>query len=132
MKLYRIASRRFPIFDGTGAFLHGARWNSPGCRVIYASESLSCARLEVLVHSGRASPPTRHGFVEINIPDDVKIENVTLENLPPQWNSVPDRRTARFIGDAWFRAGRNALLRVPSVASPNDFNILINQDHPDV
>jgi RES domain-containing protein len=132
MKLFRIASRRFPIFDGTGAFLHGARWNSPGIRVIYASESISCARLEVLVHSGRASPPTNHCYVEIGIPDGVPMDLVGPEELPTDWNSVPDRRTARRFGDAWHHKGAAPLLRVPSVASANEFNVLINPDHPDV
>ena len=131
MKLFRIASLRFPLFDGTGAFLHGARWNSPGLRVIYASESLSCMRLEVLVHSGRASPPVNHGFIEIEVPDSILMSVVDHEDLPHDWNSVPDRHAARSIGDAWYKQGTAALLRVPSVASANEFNVLISQDHPD-
>ena len=132
MKLYRIASRRFPIFDGTGAFLQGARWNSPGVRVIYASESLSGARLEVLVHSGRTSPPTNHAYVEIDVPDDVVMDTADPASIPLDWNAVPDRHTARPIGDRWFKDGKSLLLRVPSVASANDFNVLINQNNPDL
>ena len=49
---YRIADRRHPLFDGTGAMLFGGRWNSPGRRVICASASYACAMLEVLVHTG--------------------------------------------------------------------------------
>lgn len=129
MKLFRIASRRFPIFDGTGAYLHGARWNSPGLRVIYASTSLSGARIEVLVHSGRASPPTNHGYVEIDVPGDIGIETVDVSALPSHWDAVPDRRAGRPVGDNWLKSRTSLLLRVPSVASGSDFNILINQDH---
>ena len=131
MKLFRIASRRFPIFDGTGAYHHGARWNSPGLRVIYASTSLSGARIEVLVHSGRASPPTNHGYVEIDVPGDIGIETVGVSALPPHWDAVPDRRAGRPVGDNWLKSRTSLLLRVPSVASGNDFNVLINQDHDD-
>ena len=129
MKLFRIASRRFPIFDGTGAYLHGARWNSPGLRVIYASTSLSGARIEVLVHSGRASPPTNHGYVEIDVPGDIGIETVDVSALSSHWDAVPDRRAGRPVGDNWLKSRTSLLLRVPSVASGSDFNILINQDH---
>ena len=111
--------------------MHGARWNSPGLRVIYASESLSGARLEVLVHTGRFSPPVNHGFIEIEVPDGVSMSSVNVEELPHAWNSVPDRHAARRIGDAWYKQGSAVLLRVPSVASGNEFNVLINQAHPD-
>ena len=37
-------------FDGEGARLHGGRWNSPGTRVAYASDSIALAALEVLAH----------------------------------------------------------------------------------
>lgn len=131
MKLFRIASLSFPIFQGTGTFLHGARWNSPGFRVIYASESLSGARLEVLVHSGRLSPPVNHGFIEIEVPDGISMSSVDPGVLPHDWSSVPDRHAARQIGDVWYKRRSAALLRVPSVASANEFNVLINQVHPD-
>ena len=131
MRLYRIASLRFPIFDGTGAFLRGARWNSPGQRVIYASESLSCARLEILAHSGRTARPTTHASIEIDVPDDVAVETVSPTALPAGWDAVPDRHYARRAGDAWLNSKTTLLLRVPSVASANDFNVLINQEHAD-
>ncbi len=51
MLAFRIADKRFPIFDGTGARLVGGRWNSPGKAVIYAAETFAGAVLEVLVHS---------------------------------------------------------------------------------
>src|ERR1039458_10207855 len=30
LRAFRIADMRHPIFDGSGAMLYGARWNSPG------------------------------------------------------------------------------------------------------
>jgi len=36
--------------------LHGARWNSPGRRVIYASETYAGALLEILVHASGSVP----------------------------------------------------------------------------
>src|ERR1017187_9056977 len=39
LRAFRIADMRHAIFDGSGAMLHGARWTSPGRRVIYAAET---------------------------------------------------------------------------------------------
>jgi RES domain-containing protein len=41
LRAFRIADMRHTIFDGSGAMLHGARWNSPGRRVLYAAETAS-------------------------------------------------------------------------------------------
>jgi RES domain-containing protein len=51
MQVFRVADRRFPLFDGTGARIVGGRWNSPGRPLIYAAETFAGALLEVLVHS---------------------------------------------------------------------------------
>ena len=131
MKLFRIASRDFPVFDGTGARLHGGRWNSPGSRIIYASLNISCARLEVMAHRGLTKMPRNHGFVLITVPRGIKPEAVRPETLPADWNSLTRIDIAQAIGDAWIRRAASLLLQVPSVASPHDFNVLINQDHPD-
>jgi RES domain-containing protein len=55
MIAYRIIDARHPIFDPTGAMLHGGRWNSVGGRVIYAAETYAGALLEILAHSNLAS-----------------------------------------------------------------------------
>jgi RES domain-containing protein len=49
---YRIGDGRYSLFDGRGAMLEGARWNSPGYPVIYASLSQAGAMLEVKVAGG--------------------------------------------------------------------------------
>ena len=38
---------------------------------------------------------------------------------------------SRPLGDAWYDKAAAALLMVPSVLSPFEPNVLINQDHPD-
>ena len=55
--------------------LHGARWNSPGRRVIYAAETYASALLEILVHAS-GSVPRSQGYVEIEIPSGVPMEAV--------------------------------------------------------
>jgi RES domain-containing protein len=119
---------RHSIFDGRGAMLHGARWNSPGRLVVYASESYAGALLEILAHAS-GSVPRSQGYIEIEIPADVSIEEVTPGDLP-DWDS-PSFETARAFGDRWYDERRTPVLMVPSVATRIERNILLNQEHPD-
>jgi RES domain-containing protein len=128
LRAFRIADMRHPIFDGTGAMLHGARWNSPGRRVIYASETYAGALLEILVH-GSGSVPRSQGYVEIGIPAGLSIEEIAPEDLP-HWDS-PSFETARVFGNGWYDQRRTPILMVPSVVARVERNILINQEHPD-
>ena len=127
-RAFRIADMRHTIFDGTGAMLHGARWNSAGRRVIYASETYAGALLEILVHAS-GSVPRSQGYVEIEIPAGLAIEQVRPATLP-HWDS-PSMRTARAFGDRWYEEGRTPVLMAPSVVTRVERNILINQEHPD-
>ncbi|HVW84640.1 MAG TPA: RES domain-containing protein [Bryobacteraceae bacterium] len=125
-----VASRRFTIFDGTGAYLHGGRWNSPGNRVIYASETYPGAVLEILVHTRIGRVPRTHGWIEIASPRTVTIEYLKPARLP-EWDA-PDSAGARRFGDDWVRERRSAILVVPSLAASGlARNLLINQDHPE-
>jgi len=126
-RAFRIADMRHPLFDGTGAMLHGARWNSPGRRIIYASETYAGAMLEILVHaSGRL--PRSQGYVEIQIPAGIQIEEISPEDIP-DWDS-PSLEASRAFGDRWYDEHRTAVLMVPSVVTQMERNVLINQDHP--
>jgi RES domain-containing protein len=78
MRAYRIADERFPIFDGTGAKIAGARWNSPGRPVIYAAETFAGAMLEILVHAAIDRLPKTYVYVELGIPDAVVTESTNL------------------------------------------------------
>src|SRR5580700_1184024 len=112
LRAFRIADMRHTIFDGTGAMLHGARWNSPGRRIVYASETYAGALLEILVH-GSGSVPRNQGYVEIEIPADLSIDEVTPEDLP-HWDS-PSFQISRKFGDQWYDRRRTPVLMVPSV-----------------
>jgi RES domain-containing protein len=131
MRLFRIGSSLYPLFDGTGAFLCGGRWNSPGRRVIYAAASLAVAQLEMLVHIGRATPPANHAWIFVDVPDDVPVTVIGREDLPPGWDHPTDRDVAQTIGDAWFARRETAVLDVPSVAAAEGRVFVIAQDHPD-
>ena len=107
--------------------LHGARWNSPGRRIIYAAETYAGALLEILVHAS-GSVPSGQNYIEIEIPTGLAIEEVTPEGLP-HWDSA-SFETARKFGNRWYDERRTPVLIVPSVVTLVERNILINQEHP--
>ena len=128
MIVFRIADARHPIFDSTGAMLHGARWNSPGQRAIYAAETYAGAMLEVLVHGNLSVPPKHHRLVRINIPDRIRIETV-LPSAVAGWDAE-ELTAPRAFGDQWLRELRTAVLRVPSVVTQGrEYNVMINPLH---
>ncbi len=129
MRAFRIADRRFRIFDGTGARLLGGRWNSPGRPVIYAAETFAGAVLEVLVHANLGRVPKTHALVEITIPYAIVAEIVAPEKLPG-WDA-DDQTPSRAYGDQWLEEGRTAALLVPStVTRGREHNVLLNPEHP--
>jgi RES domain-containing protein len=130
MRAFRIADRRFPIFDGAGAQLVGGRWNSPGRSVIYAAETFSGALLETLVHANLNRLPRTQASIEIAIPDDVAIERIGINDVPDWQNE--NQAAARCFGDQWLSGRRTAVLMVPSIVTRGlEHNILINPVHPD-
>jgi RES domain-containing protein len=130
MRAFRIADRRHPVFDGTGARLIGGRWNSPGRAVIYAAETFAGALLEVLVHANLGRVPQTHAVIEISIPESISIETAYPQQIPG-WDT-PDQIASREFGDRWLREGRSAILLVPSLAAGGrERNVLINPEHSD-
>ena len=129
MRAFRIADRRFPIFDGTGARLVGGRWNSPGRPVIYAAETFAGAVLEVLVHANLGRVPRTHAVLEITIPDTITTEIVLVGDLPG-WEA-DDQSVSRAFGDQWLEEKRTAVLLVPSLVTRGpERNVVLNPEHP--
>ena len=128
--VFRLAKRRYPVYDGSGAALEGARWNSPGRVLIYASEHYATTILEKLVHAGRTQLPGAHHAAAIDIPDDLPLE-VFDPDAVSGWDAE-ESAAARGYGDQWHAAGRTAVLVVPSIpGQPVERNFVINPAHPD-
>jgi RES domain-containing protein len=117
---------------GKGAELTGGRWNPKGTPLVYASSSISLAVLETLVHLDTTDAlPLNRYLVSIAIPKRV-FEAATTETTPPVgWDAEPASQTSVNVGRSWIAGGKSALLRVPSVIVPEEFNLLINPSHPD-
>lgn len=130
MKAFRIADRRHPLFDGTGAFLIGGRWNSRGQQVIYAASTYAGALLEQLAHANIGRLPATQAWIEIDIPSDVAFETVGVDEVK-DWNA-DHMLTSRKRGDRWMRERKTAVLIVPSAVTYGlESNVLINPAHPD-
>jgi len=130
MRCFRIGDGRFPLFDGTGARIHGGRWNSPGRPVIYAAETYAGAILEILVHANLNRLPHTHAVVTIDIPSGLAVERLSPSALPG-WDH-PNQAVSRAFGDRWLAEARTAVLMVASLATQGrESNILINPAHPE-
>lgn len=127
LRLWRLVKERHAetAFDGEGARLHGGRWNSPGHRVVYTSESLALAALETLVHLDSALPLPRFIAFALRISAS-DLELCGLPPLPP----LPDLLHTRKLGDDWLAHGRTLAFAVPSTLVPMEKNYLLNPAHP--
>jgi len=131
MKVWRLTKTRYAssAFDGEGARIYGARWNSRGTRVAYASSSSALAVLEVLVHlTGGGGSAVGYSLISGTVPDS-SIEELAPGLLPKDWKTSPVPPSAQLVGDEWIKSGRSLALKVPSVIVDDGFNILINPEH---
>jgi RES domain-containing protein len=117
-------------FDGEGARLHGGRWNSPGTRVAYASDSIALAALEVLAHLQSTAVLQAYSVVSLSFSDE-SVELLQTSSLPARWRRFPSPPENQAIGDQWVARGRSLILRVPSAIIPSAANFLINPSHSD-
>lgn len=135
MVVYRIEREKYlnTTLQGVGAALtDGYRWNSVNTYLVYTAASRALATLEVFVHLDLpADLPTDRWYVEIEIPDDIKILELALDQLPEHWDSKPPILETQFIGDDFVAQKEAAVLKVPSAIIPPECNYLINPNHPD-
>lgn len=135
MVVFRIEREKYLTITllGIGASIsEGYRWNSINTRVIYTAESRALAILEISVHLDLSEDlPNDRYYVAIEIPDDIAIQEVKLEDLPEDWNSNPPTLTTQTISDDFVYFNEAAILKVPSSIVPQEFNYLINPNHLD-
>ena len=130
-RAFRLVKRKHAAqsFDGAGARRFGGRWNRPGEAVVYASESLSLAALELLVHLEWGALLRHYVVCRVEFPESA-VEDLPARRLPAHWRTSPPPTTLQEIGTRWLRARRSAVLRIPSAVIPSENNFLLNPDHP--
>ncbi len=132
MRVWRLVKTRYAAtpFDGEGARLYGARWNSPGDRVAYASRNSAVGVLEVLVHMTGGGRLPGYSVVSASLRGRL-IEVIAPTDLPGYWDSSPVPREVQAVGDAWLACRRSLALQVPSALVRDSYNLLINPEHDD-
>lgn len=132
MQVFRICRAAFVALDGVGAETYGGRWNSPGRTMVYTASAVSLAVVEALVNvDALTTPDTNLVRLTIAIPDAVTRDRITASRLPTGWQTEAGVEACRVLGDAWLKAGRTAILEVPSAPVPEEVNVLINPVHAD-
>ncbi len=129
---WRIDKRRHTAqaFTGDGARVHGGRWNHKGTPVVYLADSLALATLEKFVHLGRAVPRIQWVAFRVRIPPLI-VRSLDRRRLPMRWREEPPGEATKDLGTAWVEDRSSAVLKVPSVLIPIEFNLVVNPLHPD-
>jgi len=131
MVLWRISN--FSSLQGIGAEFESGRWHTaaPGKRIVYLAEHPAVALLENLANLDGDPRFFQQHFqlLKISLPSSVTAQELTSRQVA----TVEERDIAstRGIGDAWLAAKTSAVLRVPSIPSPESWNYLLNPLHPD-
>lgn len=135
MRVYRIEREKYlkTTLKGCGAAItEGYRWNSLYTYLVYTAESRALATLEIAVHLDFSEDlPTDRYYVEIDVPDEIEILELRTEDLPEGWDIKPPSIVTQYIGDDFVKDNEAAILKVPSSIIPQEYNYLINPNHPD-
>ena len=132
IRVWRIVHRNNmnTAFSGEGSRKRGSRWTSPGYRVVYTSESLSLATLEILVHGVSHIALKYFVCIWAKIPGRI-IEKLAIEKLPDNWRDDPPSLQLQTVGNNWIESGSSCVLQIPSAIIPIENNFILNPKHPD-
>ena len=131
MRAYRLAKACYAdtALDGSGAKTFGGRWNSKGVAMVYASDTIALAALELLVHLHHGEILNQYLLFSLKLPDD-RVMSLEEKALPGDWRHDPPPSSTAAIGDDWAASGLSLALTVPSVLVPQQRNLLLNPAHP--
>jgi RES domain-containing protein len=132
-RVWRLCNRKYAAqaFSGLGAKLYGGRWNEEGLAIVYTADSLSLAALETFVHLDPELLPADYVAIAADLPGQLRLTRIQVGDLPADWRRYPAPDVLRRIGSDWLRAGKTAVLAVPSVVVPQEENYLLNPEHRD-
>ncbi len=130
MVVFRIARCKYiNDLSGRGAAMYGGRWNGVGVHLLYTAGAASLAMLECLVHFGGRIVGD-YCQLAMEVPEH-SILSIAEESLPENWRDSPAPDFLQTYGKQFVEEGQFLMLKVPSVLVPDEFNYLINPNHPD-
>ena len=118
-------------FTGTGSKRYGGRWNHKGVGVVYVSDSLALAALEIIVHASFYQALKDYVSIKVLFPKTLVIDVTDIGSLPKDWRADPPPAGMKEIGKKWYTGQATAVLKVPSAIIPNESNYILNPRHPD-
>lgn len=86
---------------------------------------------EVAVHFTLATLPDDYVMITIFVPDTIAIIEVSENDLPMNWKDFPHPVSTQKLGDRFVLENKYCVLKIPSVVTKGDFNLLINPHHKD-
>ncbi len=130
IRLYRLIKRKYArhALSGRGGLEADGRWHTAGRPVVYLASSEALAVLEVRVHLGAVVPVDPFVILTVELPTRL-VDVLPRGECPRGWDAVPSGAATQRIGDRWLAGLGNAALRVPSVHSGTDFNVILNPAH---
>jgi RES domain-containing protein len=131
MIVFRLSKGKYRNdLSGKGAELTGGRWNSTGMAMLYTSASQALCLCEIAVHLPLGIIPKDYYLLSLEVPDDMDILELTVADLPADWQAVPPSNNTQVIGDQFLSEGTYVCLKVPSAVVPGEYNYLFNPSHP--
>jgi RES domain-containing protein len=131
MTIYRLAHSKYKDDrHGEGAALFGGRWNAVGVPVLYATQHISLAVLELLVNFNHAESAFKIDFylLEFDL-ETIKPHVLTTSSLKKNWQD--DLQYTQFIGNQFLLSNAQVAMQVPSAVVPEENNYLLNPQHKD-
>lgn len=134
MDVWRICRSKHEdsAFTGHGSEKTGGRWNHKGHPLIYTSENLSLAALELFVHVSPGTLPADLISICAKLPNSISVEEIKEADLPNNWREYPAPSELQEIGTDWLQGKTSLVLIVPSAINSLEKNILLHPAHPEI
>ncbi|MFM8455119.1 MAG: RES family NAD+ phosphorylase [Gammaproteobacteria bacterium] len=132
LETWRIVKKKYAetAFSGDGSKMYEGRWHHAGIPVVYTAASLSLAALETFIHLEQ-NMTIEFVALHTKIPNTISFETINESDLPKNWNASPAIILTKNLGTNWFNQNHSAILKVPSVLIPGEYNYLLNPLHKD-
>lgn len=129
MVVYRITQTKYAkklIASG-----HPNRWNKENEYVIYTSQSKSLCVLELLANRNSKMKNLDYNILEISIPNGkMNVQEIEVK-LPKYWKGIKYYNILQNMGSGWYKKKTKLILKVPSVLMTEEYNFVLNTNHPD-
>ncbi len=131
MLVYRVGKTKHANdLSGEGAKINGGRWNRKNFPCLYTSASRALSLLEYTVNVNIEDIPRALSVSTIEIPDS-GILKINEASLPGDWKQVPSPSSTKDFGTHFLKAGKKAIIQIPSSIIKEEYNYLLNPAHPE-